>query len=100
MLMPRFSLRRLLLFTAFCAPASLVLRAAWMGAPWARGILVGIAFVGLTLCVHAAFFALMWPLSLIARSLMSRSRDVGRPPPPPALVASTVPEGHVDDTDG
>ena len=112
MLIPRFSLRRLLVFTALCAPACLVLRAAWIGDAWARSVIVGAAFIALTLCVHAAFFALMWPLSMIARALMSRSQGTRHPLPvraaiPDGRIAPTeytasegraAPEGRIDDT--
>ncbi|HZL88085.1 MAG TPA: hypothetical protein VFB96_06880 [Pirellulaceae bacterium] len=58
MLIPRFSIRALLVVTALCALFSLVIAGAVRGQPWAIGVTAGIASLGTLLVFHPLAFAL------------------------------------------
>jgi asparagine N-glycosylation enzyme membrane subunit Stt3 len=74
MLIPRFSIRWVLAFTAVCAVLFLFARAAWQGQHWSGAIVLGIAFLAVTLLVHAALFAAIWAISLVYPNLPMRSQ--------------------------
>lgn len=57
-MLPRFSLRVAMLLLTAAALLSLVIRAALQQAPWAIGILAGVASLGVTLVVHSLFYSL------------------------------------------
>lgn len=74
MLIPRFSIKALLVATAVCAAFSAVLAEAVRGKPWAIGVSASLAAVAVMLLLHAVAFAMASVLALL-RSLLT---------PPPA----------------
>ena len=63
MLVPRFSLRSLLLLTTVAALVSFVVMCAVRGQAWAIALAVAMASLVLTLLLHAVFFLVAWMLS-------------------------------------
>ena len=59
MLIPRFSIGKLLLITAGCSLFGPVLAAAFRGQFWSLGIVIGLATIPVFLLVHAILFALV-----------------------------------------
>ena len=85
MLMPKFSLRWLLLLTAVCAGLSLIIAAAVKGHAWALAISFGFAAAWLTLAVHWIFFGLSWLIAVLAirgRRPPQAPATPDQPPPP------------------
>ena len=75
MLLPRFSLRTMLLLAGGVAIASVFAGQAVGGRIWAMGLTVGLLSIGLALLVQAAFFALgsaaarwLGPQDIVART--------------------------------
>ena len=99
MFLPRYSIRWLLLFVGVCAVGSLVLRAGWRGEAWGGGVMVGIGFIGLTLLVNAVFFAVLWPLSIIANAVLGRARVARRSTPRPSTTSVANQEPRLDSID-
>ncbi|NIP84686.1 MAG: hypothetical protein GTO03_03660 [Planctomycetales bacterium] len=62
MLIPRFSIRRLLILIACCAPLFVMMAAAWRRELWAAGVVIALLFLVATLFVHAAAFGMAWLL--------------------------------------
>lgn len=69
MLIPRFSLRALLLATAVCAVLSLVLAGAVRGQAWAVSMTAGFSTLAALLVVHPLAFAVASVLSLLRKQL-------------------------------
>jgi uncharacterized integral membrane protein len=67
MLLPRFSIRTLLLLLTLAAIASVVVGMAVRGAEWAWGISIGLLSLFLAGLIHAAWFGVVWILSQISR---------------------------------
>src|SRR5438876_9569530 len=68
MILPRYSVRAILLVTAICAVVSLVLAQGLRGKPWAAGMSIGLLAVTVTLTLGALMFALLWALAIALRS--------------------------------
>jgi hypothetical protein len=75
MLLPRFSLRTMLLIAAGVAVASVFAGQAVGGRIWALGVTIGLVSIGAALLVQAAFFAVgsavarwLGPQEIIART--------------------------------
>jgi hypothetical protein len=66
MLIPQFSLRWLLAFTAVCAVVFSIAGLAIRGHGWAIGVSVAVGALAVTMLVHAAVFGLVWLFSLIS----------------------------------
>lgn len=81
MLIPRFSIKALLIATALCAAFSAILAEAVRGKPWAFGVSAALAAVAILLLLHAVTFAMASVLALV-RSLLA-------PPPPGASPFAT-----------
>jgi hypothetical protein len=71
MLIPQYSIRRLLALTASCAAAALVLAQAAKSAPWAVGLAACLATLIAAFGIYAGAFAGVW--------LFSRLTGRGRP---------------------
>ena len=69
MLIPQFSVRRLLLWMALSAICFLVVSMALRGASWAAALSVSGAFVCLGLGIYAMLFTLSWVCQLTLRRL-------------------------------
>lgn len=98
MLIPRFSIRNLLILTAVAACFSLVLAQAVQGAPWAIGFCIAAA----SLVTLAIGFALLFLASLVIHGGLSALGEFLRPakgtspfasagPPPQQVPPSEVP---------
>jgi hypothetical protein len=73
MLLPRFTIRTLLVLCTICAVVFVMVGTAYRGQYWAWGVTLAILSVIITLLVHAAWFAVV---SLLGRVIS----------PPPELV--------------
>jgi hypothetical protein len=65
MLLPRFTIRTLLVLLTVCAFVFVVVGMAIRGKFWARGVTIGLASLLFTALVHAAWFGVVW---LVART--------------------------------
>lgn len=76
MLLPRFSIRTLLLLLTLAAIVSVVVGMAVRGADWAWGISLGVLSLLLTALVHAAWFGVVWMLAQVSGdSSKNRNRN-------------------------
>ena len=94
-LIPRFSLKWMLGFTAVAAVCSLVLAQAANAQAWAVGVVIALASLVLVFAIYAWFFAVAWLFALIRRSIAGPQR--GSSPfasagPPAQLVPPRQPE--------
>jgi hypothetical protein len=87
MLLPRFTIRTLLVICTAFAVVFVMVGTAYRGQYWAWGVTFAIVSVIVTFLVHAAWF---WIVSLLARVLSPR------PEPLPPLAATAA----VPSTDG
>lgn len=69
MLIPRFSIRWVLLLTTFCAVLFIVMAQAVRGRTWAMAITGAVAFVGFTFILYAASFLSAYALAQGTRTL-------------------------------
>jgi hypothetical protein len=60
MLLPRFSIRTLLVMLTACAAVVWIVGMAYRGQNWAWGASIGILSLGFVALVHAAWFGLIW----------------------------------------
>lgn len=88
MLIPRFSLRALLIAMAVCAVFSLVIAGAVRGQPWAIGMTAGVAGLASLLLFHPLAFA-------VAAMLAAVRRQVTPPPPGTSPFATAGPPRQV-----
>ena len=65
MLVPRFSIRTLLVMLTFGAVACLIAGMAYRGQYWAWGATIALASLLLTALVHAAIFGVIWVFAQI-----------------------------------
>lgn len=63
MLLPRFTIRALLVMLTICAFVFVIAGMAVRGQHWAWGITIGILSLAFTLLVHAAWFSAVWVLA-------------------------------------
>jgi hypothetical protein len=63
MLLPRFSIRTLLVLLTLGAAASVVIGTAFRGQNWAWGFSIGLLSLVITALVHAAWFSVIWRLT-------------------------------------
>jgi hypothetical protein len=98
MLIPRFSLRWMLLATAVVAGLSLVLSQAVRGADWATALLAALCAVLAVFALYGWTFGFAWVLAWVGRRLRAKYRPpVARSPfadagPPRQIVAPVEPE--------
>jgi hypothetical protein len=71
MLLPRFTIRALLVMLTICAFVFVIAGMAVRGQHWAWGITIGILSLAFTLLIHAAVFGIVW---MLAR-LQSRNQE-------------------------
>jgi type VI protein secretion system component VasK len=64
MLLPRFTIRTLLVMLTICALVFVIFGMAYRGKHWALGITIALASLAFTALVHAAWFGVVW---LVAR---------------------------------
>jgi hypothetical protein len=77
MLLPRFSIRTLLMMLTAGAVACLIAGMAYQGKYWALGVTIALASVVVTACVHAILFFMIW---VFAR-LTGGQQQTGQHPP-------------------
>lgn len=63
MLLPRFTIRALLVMLTVCAFVFVLAGMAVRGQHWAWGITIGIMSLAFTLLVHAVWFSAVWSLA-------------------------------------
>ncbi len=63
MLLPRFTIRALLVMLTICAFVFVIAGMAIRGQHWAWGITIGILSLAFTLLVHATWFGAVWMLA-------------------------------------
>jgi putative effector of murein hydrolase LrgA (UPF0299 family) len=63
MLLPRFTIRALLVMLTICAFVFVIAGMAIRGQHWAWGVTIAIVSLAFTMLVHAAWFAAVWTLS-------------------------------------
>ena len=95
MLIPRFTIRGLLLLTAVCAVFFAVLTAALRGQIWAAAVSIAVAAVVLAFMIYGLLF--LWAYVWAGIFGGGRSRERGASPfatagPPPQLIPPQDPE--------
>ena len=80
MLIPQYTIRRLLAITAGCAVAFSLFGLAVQGKAWAIGVSVGIAVVAIAFLAQAGAFAAVWLFSVITASARNRRGRAGGSP--------------------
>lgn len=65
MLLPRFTIRALLVMLTICAVVFVIAGMAVRGQHWAWGVTIGILSVAFTSLVHAAWFGAVWMLAQV-----------------------------------
>ncbi len=73
MMIPRFTIRTLLVMLTVCAFLFVIVGLAFRGQHWAWGVTIGMLSLGVTALVHAAWFSLVW---VFARPKSSREKPV------------------------
>lgn len=67
MLLPRYSLRSILVITAGFAVLFLVVSLGVRGSQWAVGVAVGVAAMTVALVAQALWFAVVWLFAVVSR---------------------------------
>lgn len=78
MLLPRFTIRTLLVLLTIGAVASVIIGTAFRGQNWAWGVSIGLLSLLVTALVHAAWFGTVWiftQMSSARRSGQERVSD-------------------------
>jgi hypothetical protein len=99
MLLPRYSLRWLLVLITASAGVSFILSFAWQGDFWAIGVMAGLGSVLLVMLLYALTFLTAWAVSQIEAAVF-KQRDGTSPfatnptaspfsPPEPGLATTT-----------
>ena len=95
MLIPRYSMRWLLLATTVFAGYSLLVSVAIRGQSWAAGIAIALGSLFLVMFVHAMFFLVSFMLASVL--WLTRSSETAKSPfagaePPPQIVEPKGPD--------
>ncbi len=95
MLIPRFTVRLLLLLTTLCGVFFYVVTLAIQGRLWAMGVSAAVGALALSFLVYAAVFGMAWMIASLFG--VFRSRRVAASPfadsrPPPQYVQPPSPE--------
>jgi len=77
MLVPRFSIRTLLVMLTVGAVAFLIVGMAYRGQQWAYGASIGLFSVLVTALVHAAWFGVIWLFSHLIPAPKNEQPRVG-----------------------
>lgn len=72
MLLPRFTIRALLVMLTVCALVSVIAGMAYRGQTWAWGVTIGLLSLLVVALVHAAWFGVIW---MFARMSPVREKD-------------------------
>ena len=105
-LIPQFTLRRLLLITTACAAVFSVFGLAMREHYWAAGVSIAIVSLVVAFVVHALIFAAIWVFAAVGALFGHNDASVQSPlssdatvavPPPGALPESGRAAGDVDD---
>ncbi|HEX3870290.1 MAG TPA: hypothetical protein VHV77_07640 [Pirellulales bacterium] len=75
MLIPRFSVRFMLLLTAMSAVLFLVMSWAIAGVGWAVGATMAVVMLTVIAAVHAGLFAIVWLFALVTRGGRRKAED-------------------------
>jgi hypothetical protein len=75
MLVPRFTIRALLVLLTVCAVAFVIVGMAFRGQNWAWGVSIGLLSLLVTALVHAAWFGIIW---IFAQMPSARQKDPQR----------------------
>jgi len=89
MLIPRFSIRFLLILTTLCAAFFAIVTLAAQGSQWATAVSVAIAGIVLALSIHAGTFGVAWILASffgVFRRGKSASSPFADAKPPPQYI--------------
>jgi hypothetical protein len=78
MLLPRFSIRALLMIITASAVAFLIIGMGLRGQHWAWGASLGIISVAVTALVHAAWFSVIWFFGLLGSPRESHREQAGK----------------------
>ncbi len=95
MLLPRFTLRRLLLFMVGCAAFCWVVAAGFKGQTWAIAFSAGVASLGFMLLLHSMTYLVAWWISLVTdlfRPSSKRQSPFAEGSMPPQLIPPQEPE--------
>ena len=98
MLIPRFTLRWLLLLTTVCGGLSLVLSYAIQGREWAIAVSLALGAIPLLFLLHALAFAVAWGFAQISNGISGMAyKPKGASPfasagPPRQIVPPVEPE--------
>ena len=76
MLLPRFTIRALLVMLTICAFAFVIVGMAFRGQHWAWGVTIGMLSLAFTALVHAAWFG---AVSMLSRMQLRRKDKPLRP---------------------
>ena len=82
MLIPKFSVRWLLILTAVCAALSLIIAAAVKGRAWALAFSLGVGAVALTFLVYSATYSMSWLLAAPREPVATTAYEAARREPP------------------
>jgi hypothetical protein len=95
MLIPKFSLRSLLLLMALVGAVSLVISMAVQGQAWAIAVSAALAGLVATFALFVMFFLLAAPMALLVESLGGRpvpASPFATQQPPPQIIPPQEPE--------
>ena len=73
MLIPRFTLRWLLMLTTVCAVFSLIVRFAGQGQHWAVAVVTAVMTLAVAMLIYGTVFSLAFVLNLVFRFVRPRS---------------------------
>ena len=83
MLVPRFTIRTLLVVLTIGAVASVIIGTAFRGQNWAWGVTLGLVSLVVTALVHAAWFGVVWMFAQMPSARPAGSTvTIPRPVPP------------------
>ncbi len=95
MLLPRFTIVRLLQITLVCGLISLVASYGVRGAAWAAGLTIAVGSLLVAMLIYAVFFCVAWWVAgnaLTARSSPERKSPFNQASPPPQWIKPEDPD--------
>ncbi len=82
MLLPRFTIGRLLQITLVCGVISLVASYGVRGAEWAAGLTIAVGSLLVAMLIYAVFFCVAWWISRLRHSQRPGPERKSSSPPP------------------
>ena len=76
MLLPRFTIRALLVMLTVCAFVFVIVGMAFRGQHWAWGVTIGLLSLMFMALVHSAWFGAVWLLSQLASTQRRPREDI------------------------